>query len=129
MREGLPDPAVRALWAGGDGKIWAGIYNGMARLQGARFVTSGQDNPEDSDEVRCLFEDREGDLWIGANGGLSRWRNDIFMVYGKPEGLPSDAPNAVFQDPGGSVWVGFNDLGLMLRSEEHTSELQSLRHL
>ena len=116
MRDGLPDPAVRALWADGDGNIWAGTNNGMARLQGPRFVTSGRDNPEDSDEVRCLFEDREGDLWIGANGGLSRWRNDIFMVYGKPEGLPSDVPNAVFQDPRGSVWVGFNDLGLMLFS-------------
>jgi signal transduction histidine kinase len=116
MRDGLPDPVVRALWADADGNIWAGTNNGMARLQGERFVTSGRDNPEDSDGVRCLFQDREGDLWIGANGGLSRWRNDIFMVYGKPEGLPSDAPNAVFQDRRGRVWVGFNDLGLMLFS-------------
>ena len=116
IRDGLPNPVVRALWADGDGNIWAGTNQGMARLQGDRFATSGQGNPEDSDEVRCLFEDREGDLWIGANGGLSRWRNDIFMVYGKPEGLPSDAPNAVFQDPGGRVWVGFHDLGLLLFS-------------
>ena len=115
MREGLPDPVVRAIWADRDGNIWAGTSNGLARLTGNRFVTSGQD-PEDGDGVRCLFEDREGNLWIGANGGLSRWRNDIFMVYGKPEGLPSDAPNAVFQDRGGRVWVGFNDLGLMLFS-------------
>jgi signal transduction histidine kinase len=116
IRDGLPDPSVRALWADRDGNIWAGTNGGMARLLGDRFAASGQDNPEDSDEVRCLFEDREGDLWIGANGGLSRLRNDIFMVYGKPEGLPSDAPNAVFQDPSGRVWVGFNDLGLMLFS-------------
>ena len=116
MREGLPDPVVRALWADRDGNIWAGTNNGMARLQGNRFVTSGQDDSEDGDVVRCLFEDREGDLWIGANGGLSRWRNDIFMVYGKSEGLPSDAPNTVFQDRAGRVWVGFNDLGMMLFS-------------
>ena len=116
LREGLPDPSVRALWADRDGNLWAGTNNGMARLQGNRFVTSDQDNPEDGDGVRCLFEDREGDLWIGANGGLSRWRNDVFMVYGKPEGLPSDAPNAVFQDRAGRVWVGFNDLGIMLFS-------------
>ncbi len=116
LREGLPDPSVRALWADRDGNLWAGTNNGMARLQGNRFVTSAEENPEDSDGVRCIFEDREGDLWIGANGGLSRWRNDVFMVYGKPEGLPSDAPNAVFQDRAGGVWVGFNDLGLMLFS-------------
>jgi ligand-binding sensor domain-containing protein len=99
-----------------DGNIWAGTNNGMARLQGNRFVTSLQDNPEDGDGIRCLFEDREGDLWIGANGGLSRWRNDIFMVYGKPEGLPSDASNVVFQDRAGRIWIGFNDLGMMLFS-------------
>jgi signal transduction histidine kinase len=116
MRQGLPDPVVRALWADRDGNIWVGTNGGIARLQGNRFVTSGQDNPEDGDVVRCLFEDREGDLWIGANGGLSRWRNDIFIVHGKPEGLPSDAPNAVFQDRGGRVWVGFNDSGMMLFS-------------
>jgi signal transduction histidine kinase/ligand-binding sensor domain-containing protein len=113
MREGLPDPVVRALWVDRDGNIWAGTNNGLARLQGNRFVISGQDTPDSGDVVRCLFEDREGDLWIGANGGLSRWRNDIFMMYGKPEGLPSDSPNAVFQDRAGRVWVGFNDLGMM----------------
>ena len=116
IREGLPDPSVRALWVDHDGNIWAGTNNGMARLQGNRFVTSLQDNPEDGDGIRCLFEDREGDLWIGANGGLSRWRNDIFMVYGKPEGLPSDASNVVFQDRAGRIWIGFNDLGMMLFS-------------
>ncbi len=116
MREGLPDPSVRALWVDHDGNIWAGTNNGMARLQGSRFVTSAQENPEDGDGIRCLFEDREGDLWIGANGGLSRWRNDIFMVYGKPEGLPSDASNVVFQDHGGRIWIGLNDLGMMLFS-------------
>jgi signal transduction histidine kinase/ligand-binding sensor domain-containing protein len=116
MGQGLPDPVVRALWADRDGNIWAGTNSGLARLQGNRFVTSGQENPEDGDGVRCLFEDREGDLWIGANDGLSRWRNDTFMVYGKPEGLPSDAPNTVFQDRAGRVWVGFNDLGMMLFS-------------
>jgi signal transduction histidine kinase/ligand-binding sensor domain-containing protein len=117
VREGLPDPVVRAIWADRDGNIWAGTNNGVARLQGNRFAVSGQDNPDDGDGVRCLFEDREGNLWIGANGGLSRWRHDIFMVYGRSEGLPSDAPNVVFQDRAGQVWVGFNDLGLMRFSE------------
>lgn len=120
MSDGLPDPNVRALWADRDGNVWAGTNNGIARLQGNRFVTSGQDDPEDGMAIRCLFEDREGNLWIGANGGLSRWRNDIFMVYGKSEGLPSDAPNTVFQDRGGRVWVGFNDVGMMLFNGAHS---------
>ena len=118
INEGLPDTAVRALWADRDGNIWAGTNSGMARLQGNRFLTSAQENPEDADGVRCLFEDREGDLWIGANGGLSRWRNDVFLVYGKPEGLPSDAPKTVFQDRSGRVWVGFNDGMMMLAGPE-----------
>ena len=113
VADGLPDTSVRAIWKDRDGNIWAGTNRGMARLEGTRFVTSHQDNPDDHDLVRCLFEDREGNLWIGANGGLSRWRNDIFMVYGKSEGLPSDEPNVVFEDQTGRVWVGFNDAGLI----------------
>jgi signal transduction histidine kinase/ligand-binding sensor domain-containing protein len=111
QRDGLPDPVVRALWSDRDGNLWAGTNNGIARLEGARFVAAMDDDA--GQVVRCLLEDREGNLWIGANGGLSRWRSDIFTMYGKSEGLPSDEPNAVFQDRAGRVWVGFNDMGLM----------------
>lgn len=116
VRDGLPDPLVRALWEDRDGNIWAGTNLGIARLDGDRFVT-----PSDVDNrniVRCLFEDREGNLWIGSNSGLTRYRDDILTVYGKTEGLPSDEPNAVFQDRSGRTWVGFHDSGLMLFSNQ-----------
>ena len=100
---------VRALWDDRDGNMWAGTNDGMARLEGNRFVTARPGRCRDSDGVRCLFEDREGNLWIGSNSGLTAAANDIFMVYGKSEGLPSDEPNTVFQDRAGRVWVGFND--------------------
>jgi signal transduction histidine kinase/ligand-binding sensor domain-containing protein len=114
--EGLPDSAVRTLWADRDGNIWGGTNGGVVRLEGGRFTTAHVTADGGGDLVRCLFEDREGNLWIGTNGGLVQWRNDIFTVYGKSEGLPSDETNVVFQDRAGRVWIGFNDAGLMLFS-------------
>lgn len=114
-RDGLPDSFVRAVWEDRDDNIWAGTNGGIARLEGAHFVSSAGGS-SDSDLVRCLFEDREGDLWVGANNGLSRLRDDRFTVYGKTEGLPSDEPNSVFQDHAGRIWVAFHDSGLMLFS-------------
>lgn len=115
LRDGLPDPSVRALWQDREGNIWAGTNNGFARWESDGFATSHEAD-RDADLVRCLFEDREGNLWIGSNSGLMRLRSDIFTVYGEAEGLPSDEPNTVFQDRTGRVWVGFHDSGLMLFS-------------
>jgi len=112
-QDGLPDRAVRALWADRDGNIWGGTNKGIVRLEGSRFVSTLAESEDTGGPIRCLFEDREGNLWIGTNGGLMRWRNDIFTVYGKNEGLPSDEPNVVYQDHAGRIWIGFTDAGLM----------------
>src|ERR1039458_8710769 len=89
LREGLPDPSVRALWADRDGNLWAGTNNGMARLQGNRFVTSAEENPEDSDGVRCIFNDL----------GLMLFSGSESRRYTTREGLPD---SAVFQIREGS---------------------------
>jgi len=118
VRDGLPDPLVRALWEDRDGNIWAGTNAGIARMDGDRFVTPHAGDSRDPDPVRCIFEDREGNLWVGSTSGLTRYRDDILTVYGKTEGLPSDEPNVVFQDHAGRIWVGFHDSGLMLFSPQ-----------
>jgi len=118
VRDGLPDPLVRAMWEDRDGNIWAGTNSGISRMDGDRFVTPHSGESRDHDPVRCLFEDRDGNLWVGSNSGLARYRDDILTVYGKTEGLPSDEPNVVFQDHAGRIWVGFHDSGLMLFSPQ-----------
>jgi len=111
VRDGMPNPYVRALWCDRNGAIWVGTNEGLARFEGDRFASRPQETPA---QVRCLFEDSEGDLWVGASTGLTRFRDDVFTAYGISEGLPSDEPNTVFQDSQGRVWVGFHEGGLML---------------
>jgi signal transduction histidine kinase/ligand-binding sensor domain-containing protein len=118
VRDGLPDPLVRALWEDRDGNIWAGTNAGIARMDGNRFVTPHAGDSRDPDPVRCIFEDRDGNLWVGSTSGLTRYRDDILTVYGKTEGLPSDEPNVVFEDHARRIWVGFHDSGLMLFSPQ-----------
>jgi len=113
-RDGLPDDLVRALWQDRDGIIWAGTNDGLARLEGDRFVAVRGEGSQEA--VRCLFEDREGNLWVGSNSGLIRLRTDRLTVWGKTEGLPGDEPNSVFPDRAGRIWVGFHDSGLLLFS-------------
>src|SRR5438874_10355180 len=66
--------------------------------------------------IISLAVDREGSVWIGTGGGLSRFANNHFSNFRVGDGL--------------AKWLFANRLKpppVPIRSEEHTSELQSSR--
>ena len=79
---GLPGNAATALAQTADGYLWIGSYNGLARFDGIRFVTSGRDfhSRSISDERRSQMAAR-GDavsiIKLSGNqlspGSLSPW--------------------------------------------------------
>src|ERR1035438_3675 len=75
------------------------------------FKEYGQDAGLTNLDVYCLMQDRTGFLWVGTENGLFRYDGRQFRAYTEAQGLPSVQIQALH------------------RSEEHTSELQSLRHL
>lgn len=113
-QQGLPQDRVRTLAQTRDGYIWVGTDDGVARFDGARFVSFGLPEGISSRPVRTLFGDSHGSLWIGSvGGGLIRWNAGHLTTCTVANGLPSDSVNALAEDDDGRIWIG-TDGGLAL---------------
>jgi len=109
--EGLPGNGVRAILRARDGVLWVGTDNGLARLEGNRFVRTTGWTLENA-SVRDLAES-DSTLWVGTFDGLGRIRNGVKDAFRYEEGLPSDTIRAVFPDRAGNVWLGTGGGGLV----------------
>ena len=71
----LPSSTVTSIEQTSDGYLWIGTYNGLARFDGTRFVTTdlGQGR------VQGVYRDANGTLWINTfRGGLTSYRESGF---------------------------------------------------
>jgi len=79
--DSLPSSTVTSIAQTLDGYLWVGTYNGLARFDGARFVTFDPVNQPALTQTRVegLFLDASGTLWINTfRGGLTSYRNGVF---------------------------------------------------
>ncbi len=79
--DGLPSSTVTSVAQTPDGYLWVGTYDGLARFDGARFVTFDPVNQPELTQPRIqgLFLDGQGTLWINTfRGGLTSYRNGVF---------------------------------------------------
>jgi signal transduction histidine kinase/ligand-binding sensor domain-containing protein len=137
-RDGLPHQTVTSILQDRVGFLWLGTQDGLARYDGHRFVTYGND-PEDpstltNSYVRALLEDASGDLWVATHGGgLSRWHRitDSFSHYladgDDPGSLADDNVLALYQDRDGMLWIGIAESGLD-RLDPATGEFEHFRN-
>ena len=80
--DGLPSSTVTSIAQTPDGYLWVGTYNGLARFDGARFVTFDPVNTPALGQARVqgLFLDAGGILWINTfRGGLTSYRDGDFQ--------------------------------------------------
>ena len=77
----LPSSTVTSIEQTPDGYLWVGTYNGLARFDGARFVTFDPVNTPELGQARVqgLYLDANGTLWINTfRGGLTSYRDGVF---------------------------------------------------
>src|SRR3546814_1403953 len=105
----MPDEAVASLTLSEDGDVWMGTVNrGLMRFSASRGLEHlDTDMGLPNNRVPSLFIDREQNVWAGTNAGLVRLADTPFISYDQQLGLSND----------------------YVRSEEHTSELQSLMRI
>lgn len=116
--QGLPQDRVRALAQTRDGYIWVGTDDGLARFDGARFVSFGLPDGLPSGPIRTLFGDSHGSLWVGSAGdGLVHWQAGHSTVFTMATGLPSDSVSALAEDNDGRIWIG-TDSGLAVWQDD-----------
>jgi signal transduction histidine kinase/ligand-binding sensor domain-containing protein len=100
---------VQAIHEDGNGALWVGTQNGLARWAGGRdWRVFTKADGLTSEIVRALAADAEGGLWIGTEGGgLNRLLDGRFTAFRKGDGrLPSDRVTALLLDNAGVLWVG-----------------------
>jgi signal transduction histidine kinase/ligand-binding sensor domain-containing protein len=79
--DNLPSSTVTSVAQTPDGYLWVGTYNGLARFDGARFVTFDPLNTPELGQARVqgLYLDVNGTLWINTfRGGLTTYRKGVF---------------------------------------------------
>jgi ligand-binding sensor domain-containing protein len=107
--QSLPQNTVYSIVQTIDGYLWLGTWEGVARFDGARFVTvdSGNTPALRSNIIQTLMEDRAGDLWIGTRGGgLTHRHAGQFETLATKVGLPSNFVTALMEDRQHDVWIG-----------------------
>ncbi len=130
--EHLPNSAIpMALATDGQGFLWIGTQNGLARWDGLRFRIFNSDPAPGSlpdSQVQTLHTDPLGRLWVGTlSAGLARYdpRTGRFISYSAGKlGLSHVGIQALADAPSGKLWVG-TEAGL----DELTPSTGQVRHV
>ncbi len=109
---GLPQNSVTAILQSGDGYLWLGTQEGLARFDGARFtVFDTRNTPALGDDwVQSLLQTRDGTLWIGTLAGLVGLKDGVFSPR-FPDRLGRESIESLFESRDGALWLG-SDAGV-----------------
>jgi len=105
---GLPQNSVNAVVQTGDGYLWLGTQDGLARFDGMRFKPFSLKDGLPSVSISSLLVDHEGTLWIGTSGsGLCRLKQGRIEIISGSDNQPgSDTIKCLAEDATGRLWVG-----------------------
>jgi ligand-binding sensor domain-containing protein/signal transduction histidine kinase len=100
---GLPSDRVRALVQDGEGAMWFGTDNGLARYDGRR-TQSVQVAELGNARVLALKFDDDGGLWVGTDAGAARMLGSAWQLVTETRGK---AVTAIALVPGerGRAWL------------------------
>jgi diguanylate cyclase (GGDEF)-like protein len=124
---GLPSEVMYALAEDGAGAIWAATADGLARLEGSRFIALDAQSGLPPGQIFSLAAGRAGELFVGTEVGVYVRRGQRFELL-SPE-LPRDNVSRMLRDTEGSLWVGTVNGGLYRYSARGVEQLSSLRGL
>ena len=106
QEQGLPQDTIRAIAQTGDGYLWLGTEEGLARFDGYEFVTFDKARADlPSNSITALAAERGGALWIGTASGLTRFDGRRFRTYTTADGLPDNAVSSLLLDRSGALWI------------------------
>ncbi|MBK7998199.1 MAG: hypothetical protein IPK15_05570, partial [Verrucomicrobia bacterium] len=119
VKDGLPHNSVRWLAQTGDGFLWAGTGQGLARFDGARFKTyDPTSTPALGDaQIKSLCVDPAGALWVlGQNGSIARREAGSFVAVTAASSGFSGSGHGVYSD-GSKTLVVSDTQGRVFRLE------------
>ncbi len=132
VAEGLPNSVGKCFAQDGQGFIWVGTFNGLARYDGMTFTTyrhkEGDKASLANNHVESLCYDGNDGLWVGVNGGIDymslktrKFSHCQYVVKkgGAPQSMPSTYVWEIFRS-GKRLWA-VNDHGQLLYKQADKS--------
>ncbi len=95
-----------------DGRIWVGMSEGLAVIDGDRVRTFTTDDGLPDPFVNQLAIDRMGAVWAATDGGVVRVVGDRITVP-TPATEPDADVYAIVTGPDGVIWAGLADDGIV----------------
>ncbi|HLL72923.1 MAG TPA: two-component regulator propeller domain-containing protein [Pyrinomonadaceae bacterium] len=100
---GLPSDRVRAIAEDGDGAMWFGTDNGLARYDGRRTQRVAIPGLDAQGRVLALKFDATGALWAGTDAGAARLASGgVFRVIEETRGK---SVTAILPRADGGAWL------------------------
>lgn len=109
--EGLPSNFVNTLFAGKDGRMWAGARGGLILMRNAcNGGVAGVQKvyaPEIGRNVMAIAEAPDGALWLGTETGITRLPPGGGSQHlTRAEGLTDRVIYSLASDKSGNMWAG-----------------------
>jgi signal transduction histidine kinase/ligand-binding sensor domain-containing protein len=105
VARGRPGQLTNCLEVMGDGDIWIGTSQGVARWDGTSLVTAGVPAPLRHVEAVAMLRDSSDNLWVSASTGL--WRVDASGAIALESLSAAGAGvNVLFEDHEKNLWTG-----------------------
>ncbi|AWB66522.1 hypothetical protein C2869_08815 [Saccharobesus litoralis] len=119
--DGTPIRVIRSLWAGIDGRVWAGSRNdglfvydpNTLKIEHYTKATPGKSGLGDN-YVRTITGDKHGRIWFGTANGVSFYNpqtQDIKQLDIRTQ-ISGKIIQALLYDESGFLWVGSRKQGL-----------------
>jgi signal transduction histidine kinase/ligand-binding sensor domain-containing protein/CheY-like chemotaxis protein len=104
---GLPQQSVVGIAQTGDGYLWIGTQEGLARFDGVRFTVFDSSNEAAfrSNRITALLAATPRELWVGTESGVVRYAGGTFSAFTTADGLPDDSVLTLYAADAG-VWIG-----------------------
>ena len=112
--DGLPENTGQAIVQDGQGFLWIGTQNGLARYDGYEFVAfknlSNDSTSISNNQVEAILEDRDGFIWVATRNGMNKFdpKTGIFERYfPKPDETFGQNwfGTTLLQDSNGNIWA------------------------
>ena len=101
-----------ALWAGQDGRIWAGTENGMVFYRDGVWQRLPLLSDDTGLKVLAILQDNDGGIWAGTENGVFLDADaapggvPVVQYQAQRDGLVNDHVRAIASDRDGGRWFG-----------------------
>lgn len=101
----LPDNQIYKLFTDSDDRIWIGMREGLARMEGGTIKVF-DDDEFPFRKVRDIMEASDGSFWVSTyDDGIVRLEDDGFTQITAERGLASNRVLESIEAEDGSVWI------------------------